>query len=121
MQERLNRLPASVYSGTFYGSSTAIPCESDYFDVVVAGEFIEHLYPEDVNKTLLEVFRVLKYGGRLLLTTPNPHDLKRKMRGKSILGGSHVSQHYPKSLKEQLVKIGFCKVSIRGVEKFRGF
>lgn len=123
VKERLARLPSNVYSRSYYGSSTAIPCESNYFDVVVAGELIEHLYPEDVKKTLLEVYRVLKSGGRFLLTTPNPNDLKRKLRRESILGGAHVSEHYPGRLKDQLYEIGFNKVIITGsgkVSKYLG-
>jgi len=41
-------------------------------------EFIEYIYQADVDQTLGEIFRVLKIGGRLLLTTPNPGDVKRK-------------------------------------------
>lgn len=123
VKERLARLPSNVYSRSYYGSSTAIPCESNYFDAVVAGEFIEHLYTEDVKKTLLEVYRVLKSGGKFLLTTPNPNDLKRKLRGESILGGAHVSEHHPRSLKDQLNEIGFKRVIILGsgkVSKYLG-
>lgn len=72
VQERLNKLPTNVYNDNILGSSTAIPIEDDTFDVVVAGEFIEHLYARDVDATLFEIFRILKIGGRVLLTTPTP-------------------------------------------------
>ena len=47
-----------------------IPYGRDYFDVVLFCEVIEHLY-RDPFAVLLEIFRVLKPGGILLLSTPN--------------------------------------------------
>ena len=95
VKDRLDRLPKQVYDRGIYGLSTDIPCDDRTFDVVVAGEFIEHIYPMDVDKTLAEIFRVLKVGGRFLLTTPNPLDIKKKMRGESVLDDTcHVSQHW---------------------------
>ena len=42
--------------------------ESDYFNTVVMGEVIEHVY--SVDKTLKEISRVLKKNGRLIMTCP---------------------------------------------------
>jgi SAM-dependent methyltransferase len=43
--------------------------EDDYFDEVFWGDNIEHLFfPEKVTK---EIYRILKPGGRLVLSTPN--------------------------------------------------
>jgi len=117
VKDRLDRLPADVYDKKIYGLSTDIPVEAGSFDVVVAGEFIEHLFPYDVDKTLSEIFRALKLGGRLLLTTPNPLDWKRRWRGESVLGGSHVSQHYPDALKMRLRMIGYSRVRFYGSGK----
>jgi SAM-dependent methyltransferase len=41
------------------------------FDVVFAGHLLEHLTREQVDRTLAEVRRVLRPGGRLLLLQPN--------------------------------------------------
>ncbi len=117
VKDRLERLPKNVYEGYVHGYSTNIPISDSTYDVVVAGEFIEHIHSHDVNKTLQEIFRVLKIGGRLLLTTPNPHDIKRKWRKQSILGGSHVSQHFPEALKLQLMMNGFSSIRIIGSGK----
>ena len=46
-----------------------LPFEDSSFDVVVAGELIEHIY--DTDKFLNECNRVLKPGGELIITTPN--------------------------------------------------
>lgn len=45
------------------------PVEDNFFDVVIAGDLIEHLVDTDVF--LDELCRVLRPGGHLLITTPN--------------------------------------------------
>lgn len=117
VRDRLDRLPKNVYEEGVHGYSTKIPNEDDTYDAVVAGEFIEHIYQADVDQTLGEIFRVLKIGGRLLLTTPNPGDIKRKLRGRSILGGAHVSQHFSDMLKLKLRMAGFSRVRVYGSGK----
>ena len=117
LQERVDALPAEAYSVGLQGFSTCIPASEASFDVVVAGELIEHILNSDVDKTISEIFRTLKIGGRLLLTTPNPLDLKRRWRGESILGGAHVSQHFPDDLAIRLRMSGFSRVKIYGSGK----
>ena len=115
-QKKLNALP-KCYSQRIYGLSTDIPVEDQEIDMVVAGELIEHLYPADVDKTLCEFQRVLKIGGRLLLTTPNPNYIKNKAVGASVYGRSHLTQHFPKILKARLHMHGFSGVKIYGSGK----
>jgi SAM-dependent methyltransferase len=117
LQARLDRLPAGVYSRTICGSATEIPLEAESVDAIVAGEFIEHLPAPAVMAFFHESFRVLRMRGKLLLTTPNPLDLKRRLRGRSILGGSHVSQHFPAVVKLQMQMAGFSAVKVRGSGK----
>lgn len=117
VRDRLDRLPAGVYDDGVHGYSTQIPSADGTYDAVVAGEFIEHLYQRDVDQTLAEIFRVLKLGGRLLLTTPNPGDVKRRLRRRSILGGAHVSQHFPDTLGLKLRMAGFSRVRVYGSGK----
>lgn len=47
----------------------ALPFDPDSFDFVLCGEVIEHVV--DPDGLLIELRRVLKPGGRLILTTPN--------------------------------------------------
>ena len=117
VRDRLDRLPKNAYEQGVHGYSTKIPNADGTYDAVVAGEFIEHIYQADVDQTLGEIFRVLRIGGRLLLTTPNPGDIKRKIRGRSILGGAHVSQHFPDTLKLKLRMAGFSRVRVYGSGK----
>jgi ubiquinone/menaquinone biosynthesis C-methylase UbiE len=118
VKDRLEQLPSEVYHQGIYGLSTDIPSDDRTFDIVVAGEFIEHIYPMDVDKTLAEIFRVLKVGGRFLLTTPNPLDIKKKIRGESIMDApSHVSQHFYDTLKLKLKMMGYASVKVYGSGK----
>lgn len=116
VKARLDRLPACYTSGV-YGLSTDIPMEDRFFDVIVAGEFLEHLYPRDVDNTLCEFQRVLRIGGRLLLTTPNPGYLKNRLQKKSVYGVSHLTQHFPEVLKLRLKMHGFSSVKYFGSGK----
>jgi len=116
VQERLDVLP-ECYSQRVYGLSTDIPMEDRFVDVITAGEFLEHLYPADVDKTLCEFQRVLKIGGKLLLTTPNPNYIKNKISGMSVYGVSHLTQHFPEILRFRLQMHGFSGVKIYGSGK----
>jgi 2-polyprenyl-3-methyl-5-hydroxy-6-metoxy-1,4-benzoquinol methylase len=53
------------------------PFKDDTFDVAVAGEIIEHIAGTDFF--LDEVWRVLKPGGNLVITTPNVASLGRRL------------------------------------------
>lgn len=65
--DKARRIYGSV--GTFkLGSATEIPYPDDFFDLVICGEVLEHL--EDPEKAIKELLRVVKKGGRLLISTP---------------------------------------------------
>jgi SAM-dependent methyltransferase len=117
LQSRLDRLPADVYAGTVCGSATQIPSNDETYDAVVAGEFIEHLLPMDAHRFVADSFRVLKVRGRILLTTPNPGDAKMRLRGGTCLGGAHLSQHHPQTLRTVLMMYGFARVRTLGSGK----
>ena len=54
-----------------------IPYPPNTFDVVIAGEIIEHLI--DTDKFLEKIYRVLKPGGKLVVTTPNLASFGRRL------------------------------------------
>ena len=112
--ERVAALDALVYQTKISGLTNSIPLPAEGFDAIVAGEFIEHLPPDQVYPTLCEFFRLLRLKGLLLLTTPNPHYLKNKFIGASVLGHAHISQHYIESLRRRLEDVGFSAIKIRG-------
>jgi SAM-dependent methyltransferase len=117
LQARLDRLPRDVYDGTVCGSATQVPSDDETYDAIVAGEFIEHLLPMDAHRFVADAFRVLKVRGRLLVTTPNPGDVKLRWRGGTCLGGAHLSQHHPDTLRTVFRMYGFSRVRTIGSGK----
>ena len=68
--------------------SIQIPLPTASFEVVVAGEVIEHLpYPEI---TVSEISRILKPGGLFLGSVPNSYHLKNRLRAVSY---THLRAH----------------------------
>lgn len=73
-KSRENNVNVAKY---FFNDVDGMPYEDDLFDLVVAGEIIEHIY--DTDFFLSEIRRILKPGGRLLLSTPNIASLGRRL------------------------------------------
>ena len=101
----------------FFDGKAELPFEDDFFDIIIAGEIIEHIY--DTDFFLEEIKRVLKSKGGLLLSTPNVASLGRRLLllfGISSLfelspneAGSvgHIRYFTFKTLKKLLAKHGF--------------
>jgi 2-polyprenyl-3-methyl-5-hydroxy-6-metoxy-1,4-benzoquinol methylase len=54
-----------------------LPFKANYFDVVLLTDVIEHVF--DTDLLLEKIYRVLKPGGKLLITTPNVASLGRRL------------------------------------------
>ena len=111
---RFSIITKRIYDIVINCNTTAIPLTGQSVDVILAGEFIEHLTFDDALLTLDEFYRVLKKGGQILLTTPNPGYIKLKFTHASVLGGAHLSQFYPADLMRIMQKKGFCRVILKG-------
>jgi SAM-dependent methyltransferase len=69
--------------------SEPFPFPDKSFDVVLATEIIEHLH-FNPYRLLRESFRILKPGGRILITTPNISQLQNVIR---LLRGQNIHPH----------------------------
>ena len=113
VQDRLNALPA-VYERRLRGLSTELPIDDGALDLVLAGEFLEHLSPHDVDTTICEFQRVLRIGGQLLITTPNPAYLRLLWARATVYGPGHLTQHHIREMKIRLRMHGFSAVRVYG-------
>ena len=92
-----------------------IPFEGSCFDLVFAGEIIEHLI--DTDGFITEVYRCLKPNGNLILTTPNLASFENRLRilfgiypiwvNYNLDGSGHIRAYTPKVLKRQLRQNSF--------------
>jgi len=96
----------------------ALPFDDDAFDVVWVGEVVEHVV--DVGGWLEEIRRVLRDGGRLVLTTPYHGRVTTVLLG---LSGRAFDDHFDpradhlrfftaRSLTAALQRAGFTQVDI---------
>jgi 2-polyprenyl-3-methyl-5-hydroxy-6-metoxy-1,4-benzoquinol methylase len=93
---------------------TAEPLD-ETFDLIVCGELIEHLSrPADL---LTAARRMLAPGGRLVLTTPNPHfigDVLLHWFGRPMDNVDHVLGMFPSACAELAQREGMRLASWRG-------
>lgn len=78
-----------IISGELSKKPSSIPEKS--FDVVIFAEVIEHLHISPL-RVLLEIKRILKPGGLLLLTTPNVARLSSVL---ALLAGKNIVEMFP--------------------------
>lgn len=90
--------------------AAATGLEAGSFDVVVAADLVEHLYPQQTVQVLEEARRVLKGGGRLVIWTPHRGHLLEILKNRGILlrpDPTHVDYKSMEDLRALLVELGF--------------
>lgn len=117
--ESLRREGFDVYACdvTDPGFATQMPCS---FDVVVAGEILEHVL--NMGGLLHNAREVLKPGGKLLISTPNPYLLATSVPALfGLFTGNvdHVAEFRPYGMIELASRTGFELTEWRG-EKASG-
>lgn len=102
-----------------------LPFKNNTFDLVMAKQVIEHLV--DTRLFIEEIYRVIRPGGRLLLSTPNLASLSNRLRllfgyypgwmdyelGR---GSGHVRYYTLSILEQQLNAAGFTIIKAMGTE-----
>jgi ubiquinone/menaquinone biosynthesis C-methylase UbiE len=103
------------------GDAFALPVPDESVDVVAQNCLFNIFEPADLVKALKEAYRVLKPGGRLLMsdpiaTRPIPEHLKQDERLRAMcLSGALTYQEYIQSL----VDMGFGQIEIRAKQPYR--
>lgn len=103
-----------VKEAVFINSSAAkIPVKSKAADIAVMFDVLEHVPKKHELKALTEAARILKKGGKLVLSTPNSHFLMNLLDLAWYFGHRHYERNYLKGLVR---KAGFKidKFEVRG-------
>lgn len=102
-----------------------LPFENERFDVVNAGEILEHLY--DTKYFLEEAYRVLVRGGLFLFSTPNLNSFENRIQvargGYLSMAGTYPEDHFGEHVRvfnlekiRELCEItGFEIIDVQGV------
>lgn len=75
-----------------FGDVVELPFEVNEFDVISCSHVIEHLTPLEAQKMFSEINRVLKPGGRVILTTPTEYTIWNTF--------GHIKPYTPTAIKK---------------------
>jgi SAM-dependent methyltransferase len=84
--------------------------EEGAFDVVLAADLFEHLYPDDSVRVAREAYRLLGPGGRFVTWTPHRGHILEILKNRDILlrrDVSHVDYKSMRAMKDLLAGVGF--------------
>ena len=122
--DALERARARGISTVWGDVEEALPFDDASFDVVVAGEILEHTrFPDDV---VAEIARVLRPNGVLVGSVPNAYRLKNRL---VFLAGrppehdpTHLRMFSPATIRSQLAPVGEPSLSFVGgrLARFHG-
>jgi len=91
------------------GGATGL--DSDSFDLVLAADLFEHLYPEDSARVATEAYRILRPGGRFSTWTPHRGHVLEALKNRDIIlkrDVSHVDYKSMATMKGLLSDAGFA-------------
>lgn len=84
--------------------------EGGTWDVVIAADLFEHLYPDDSRRVAAEAYRLLAPGGRFVTWTPNRGHVLEALKSRDLLlkrDVTHVDYKSMADMKRLLSEAGF--------------
>lgn len=95
--------------------------DSGSVDLVFSNQFVEHLHPDDASHHFEVVHRMLRAGGRYVLTTPQrwtgPHDVSRSFS--ETPRGFHLKEWSYGDLLQETRRLGFRAAGTRWTARGR--
>lgn len=96
-------------------NSTLLECNFNerFFDVITLRHVLEHI--DNPKELLLEIFRIMKHGGILIIRVPNIDSVEAGLAGEDWFHldiPRHLFHYSPKSLSMLLEKCGFKDIKI---------
>jgi predicted SAM-dependent methyltransferase len=89
----------------------------DSFDLVYAGQSMEHVTESDADLVLAEARRVLRPGGHLCIDTPNGAACRLQLAGtgRCVTNPDHKIEYTDKQLRRKIEAAGFKVASAQGL------
>jgi len=88
-----------------------LPFAESWFDCIYADNTLEHAY--DVDKVLMETYRILKWGGQLVAAIPSD------ARNVRAICDNHSWKTYPAEVKIRLECAGFTNIEIEELDTYK--
>lgn len=111
-------LGASVPCGSVLGYAMELPFSAAVFEGVLLLDVLEHLHSADIDLCLSEVRRVMRPGGKLLVSTPNrlsgPWDARREFPDSHDAPGLHLNELSISQALRLLKRHGFRPLAFSG-------
>lgn len=89
-QYAIDSAPSDVTPYVQQGNVVSLPWDDTSADVVHTGEFMEHIYPDELDQSMSEILRVLKPGGLFLNRIGIAVESDHPFAGQD----SHETHHY---------------------------
>lgn len=118
---RLNKIQSGIY--THLECISILEFNTKFkFDYIVAGEVIEHIPKDEFLEMLLKCSDLLKEGGKILFTTPNPESLLVKLGRRKVFDDpSHINLMNIQTFKSIVNNSKLTIVELKGSGKMTNF